>query len=130
VHSSTVDKTVLLLEDESDLASLLHELLERHTYRVIRVDSANEAIVLSRSVDRPIDLLIADVQLTPMDGFELAKRFKELSPSTSILLMSGLAREDYPERSYDGAFLRKQFQMSEFIATVRSLSDNSGVPAK
>lgn len=89
MHASTFDKTVLLLEDESDLASLLHELLERHTYRVIRVDSANEAIVLYRSVDRRIDLLIADVQLTPMDGFELAKRFKELPPARRSYLCLG-----------------------------------------
>lgn len=82
-------KTILVVDDERALATTLGAILNHAGYCAIVVYGAAEAIEVLLTTK--IDLLISDVIMPGMNGFELAKYTRENHPQTQILLISGNA---------------------------------------
>ena len=80
---------VLLVEDEQDLREALHRVLTSEGYHVTEVSSGEEAIELLDRRDSPFDLVITDVVMPHMSGFELADRVEASHPGSKILVISG-----------------------------------------
>ncbi len=76
---------ILLVEDQPDLLNLFSLLLAQKGFQVEQAISAEKA--LEKGAD--FDLLISDVSLTGMDGFELARRLRAANPKLRVVLMSG-----------------------------------------
>ena len=91
------DATILLVEDEEAVRSLVREILVRAGYRVLVASDGIEALALSREFAEPIHLLLTDVIMPGMDGRELAERMKITRPDTRILFMSGYADPPIPD---------------------------------
>ncbi len=84
-------ETILLVDDQDDLLTLLSEVLQRNGYTVLSALNGREALRLVREHAEPIDLVITDVVMPQMGGRELAEALRELQPHTKILYMSGYA---------------------------------------
>jgi CheY-like chemotaxis protein len=84
-----VAKTILVVDDERALADTLCAILIHAGYRVLCVYSAEEAIEVLRA--HRVDLMISDVVMPGMNGFELAVHATQNYPGTQILLLSGNA---------------------------------------
>jgi CheY-like chemotaxis protein len=116
--------TVLVTEDETAIRSLIQKVLERTGYRVIATGSGQEALETAAAHQGAIDLLVTDVKMPGIDGFELANRLHKARPETKILLMSGYTGKasiepgTVPEGS---EFLGKPFTISELLSRVRGL---------
>ena len=82
-------ETVLLVEDEMPIRSLVRTVLEEQGYRVIEAVDADEAARLSEEHRGPIHLLLTDIVMPGMNGHELASRLGSLYPDMKILFMSG-----------------------------------------
>lgn len=98
-------KTVLVVDDESSIASLLMELLDSAGYRVLVAGGGHTALILARS-ERPA-LILTDYMMPGMDGTELVRRLRG-SPVTNdipIVMMSSV---------------RPRFASRESIAGIRS----------
>ena len=83
--------TVLMVEDEETLRTVVDRILTDEGYRVITAASGEEAMELSDAEPGPIDLLVSDVVLGGMTGPELAAQLKARRPGLKTLLMSGYA---------------------------------------
>ncbi len=83
-------QTVLVVEDEPVVRSLIAEVLHELSYRVIEAADAQEAIPVLES-RQPIDLLITDVGLPGMNGRQLADLAQSNRPELSVLLATGYA---------------------------------------
>ena len=81
--------TILLVEDMVPLRTLTRHILEDAGYRVLDAGDAAEALRLAHTCAEPIPLLITDVGMPGMSGFDLALRLKAVSPKTRVLFMSG-----------------------------------------
>ena len=82
--------TVLLVEDSVSLRALLAEALAEDRYEVLVAQDGTHAVQIAR--ERPdIDVLVADVVMPDLDGWELAVRLSEERPGIRVLLMSGVA---------------------------------------
>jgi DNA-binding NtrC family response regulator len=81
---------ILLVEDESPIRELAAFVLQQANFVVLPACDASEALWITRS-HAEIDLLLTDVQMTGMDGIELAKEVLRESPGTKALIMSGFA---------------------------------------
>ena len=81
--------TILLVEDEPLLASIVAETLEEHGYTVLKAAGAAEALAMSASHPETIHLLLTDVVMPGMPGGELARRIVEQRPDTKVVFMSG-----------------------------------------
>ena len=112
-------ETILVVEDEEPLRSLIRRLLERGGYRVIEAADGDEAVALARAGDPGIDLLLTDVMLPHRNGVDVAQAVTAVYPDVRILFMSG-----YGENTPAGAArLEKPFGPLKLATSVRELLD-------
>lgn len=88
---STKTSTILVVEDDAIVRTLIVDVLEELEYRVLEADGCEEALDFINDEDQHIDLLMTDVGLPVMDGRELAKQARMLRPELPILFASGYA---------------------------------------
>jgi len=81
---------ILVVDDNADLIRSTAALLELAGYSAIPAYSAREAVDLLDDVER-IDLVLSDIRMPDVDGFDLLRVLRHRSPSLPIILMSGLA---------------------------------------
>jgi two-component system cell cycle sensor histidine kinase/response regulator CckA len=84
--------TVLLVEDERIVRSLVARALTRAGFTVIEAESGEQALDRSRAYDGSIDLLVTDVVMTRMSGPDLAKKLMSDRPGIRVLFVSGFSR--------------------------------------
>jgi putative two-component system response regulator len=122
---TTDAQTVLVVDDEEGMRSLLTALLSREGYRVEAAH--NGASALAQIASSPPDVILLDVMLPDCTGFEICRRLKREHATrlTPIILVTGLtAREHRIEGMDCGAdeFLTKPPDRAELLARVRSLA--------
>ena len=124
---ATGTETVLVVEDESAVRSVIARLLRSHGFRVLDVASAAEALTLmERDTDRTIDLLLTDVVMPEVGGWELAQRARVLRPGLPILFMSGYHPEQFARQgalAEGDRLLRKPFTPQALTSEIRQLLD-------
>lgn len=123
-HTLSESATILLVEDDDQLRSLLREVLRAAGYQVLDARLNSQAALLCGRHRGPIDLLIADVVMPGTTGAQLARRLRAWRPDMKLLFMSGspkevLDRDGVLER--DARFLQKPFDGSRFLTAVRAV---------
>ena len=118
-------RTVLLVDDEQAVRSVVAEILKRGGLRVLEAESGMEAIEVARSCGEPIDLILTDFSMPVMDGNETARKVRELFPEIQVLFMSG---DDIdPERvelNEKAMFISKPFSSVGLTNKVREMLGN------
>jgi len=97
-------KRILLVDDNPDLAQSLKELLELEGHQVATVTDPVAALEQARKAAPQVCIL--DIELPIMDGYELAKRLREL-PSTKdamFIALTGYGWDHDPRRSLEAGF--------------------------
>jgi two-component system, cell cycle sensor histidine kinase and response regulator CckA len=122
--------TVLVAEDEPAVRGLIRLTLEPLGYMVLEAADGYEALQLIEKRHSQIHLLLTDVIMPLMNGYELAKRLESIHPATKVLYMSGytdevLAFHGIAKPEID--FIQKPFTPSELAGKVEMmLSTNRG----
>ena len=115
-------ETILLVEDERDIAFPLGRTLEREGYDVAWVDNGREAFDVVD--DGPVAVVILDLSLPDMDGLDVCRALREGGYSGGIVMMTGRAGElDVVVGLDSGAddYLLKPFGLAELLARVRAV---------
>ncbi|MDQ3000291.1 MAG: PAS domain S-box protein [Fibrobacterota bacterium] len=86
-------ETVLLVEDEEAVRTLVREILRMHGYKVLEARQGGEAILISQRQKGPIHMLLTDIVMANMSGKELAEHLKPLRPEMRVLFISGYSEE-------------------------------------
>ena len=113
-------ETILLVEDEPAVRTLMRMGLERQGYRILEAKDGAEAISICQQ-NPVVDLVVTDLLTAQMTGLELRDKAAVLRPSMKFLLISGYAKEvvGSPEQIAKFAgFLEKPFLPSELTRTV------------
>jgi two-component system, OmpR family, response regulator CpxR len=97
-------KTILCVDDNEQVLSVRKFLLETRGYRVATARSAEEAI--ERFRQGGIDLVLGDLVMPQMDGNEMVRRMKDISPEVPMILISGSVR-NFDRANRADAFLPK-----------------------
>ena len=87
--SPSGSETVLLVEDEAAVRGLLRRFMDGKGYRVLEAADGEEALKVVEKESGQIDLLLTDLVMPGMGGFELAHRLEAKLPEVKILFMSG-----------------------------------------
>jgi DNA-binding NtrC family response regulator len=82
-------ETILLVEDDGSLRSVMKLFLEHSGFHVLDADNGVDALFLSGHHKGLIHLLLTDVEMSPMSGPELAEQVLLHRPETHVLFMSG-----------------------------------------
>ena len=115
-------ETVLVVEDQEAVRTLVCEILRKHGYTVLPARDGREALTLSEQIDGRIDLIVTDVVMPQMGGQELAKVFSSMHPETKVLYMSGYVDKEATQKEMAGlAFINKPFTPAALAQKVREL---------
>jgi DNA-binding response OmpR family regulator len=120
--------TILLVDDEESIQTLLTFPLERDGYRVVQARDGEEA--LRRFEDEAVDLVILDVMLPRLDGLEVCKRLRSQSDVPIIMLTARGEELDKVLGLELGAddYITKPFSIREFRSRVRALLRRAAAP--
>lgn len=115
-------REILIVEDDATLRRILRDVLTIKGYEVVVASDGEQGCRLFSEHD--VDLVIADVMMPRMDGFEMVRRMRESGANTQFIFLSALdSAEDVVEGFRAGGhdYLRKPFDMSELLVRVESL---------
>jgi two-component system, cell cycle sensor histidine kinase and response regulator CckA len=124
-HSPKGSETILLVDDEDGVRKLVHAVLQSNGYEVIEANNGAAALAAYEKNGHKIDMVLTDVVMPQLNGFELGRQLKEQSPALKILYMSGY-RDNAPGASGgqgSKAFLHKPFTPDVLLSTVREILD-------
>lgn len=107
-------KTILIVDDNPNMSSLLVEMLEVFDYQAVRADDGVDA--LKKINDSDVAMVITDMRMPRMTGLELLQAVKEKRPELPVVLISGYSVDDVDSdivREKADGFLNKPFMMSD-----------------
>jgi CheY-like chemotaxis protein len=115
-------RTVLLVDDDALVRSLLGRVLSEDGYAVLVAADGQEALALASTLDGQLSLVVTDVRMPVMDGLELASHLIESNPKLPIMFISGFlpATAKVP-----GLLLTKPFTLTMFLNHVHQLIGSS-----
>jgi CheY-like chemotaxis protein len=124
------DETVLVVEDEAAVRRAIVDTLRLLGYRVLEAENGHVALALANSHEGGIDLLLTDVVMPGMNGYELASRLRAAQRGVEVLFMSGYVSGASASASGEatGAMLQKPFTPRALAHRVREVLD-AGVRA-
>ncbi len=123
--------TLLVVEDEDEVRRYLRTVLEDTGYRVLQAADGPDALALAERFAGPIDLLVSDLVLPLMNGWELAEKLKMTRPGIKVLFLSGYAEDTMGNRGIDAGnltYLPKPFGPEKLRAKVREVLTNPAEP--
>ena len=114
------EPTVLVADDESGVRESVGRVLRHEGFRVIAAEDGDAALAALR--EGGVDLLLADLRMPGLDGLELLRAAKLLTPEVEIVVLSGHGTVEeavaaMKEGAYD--FLTKPFERAQLVHTVR-----------
>ena len=114
-------QTILVVDDEAKLRDLIRVYLEQEGYRVVEAGHGREALYVAR-YEKP-DLIILDVMMPEMGGFEFMRAFAKESETPVIMLTAKVEDQDKIVGLELGAddYITKPFNVRELIARVRAV---------
>lgn len=123
-------QTILIVEDEKRVADLLKAGLEENGYQTMVAYDGAMGLRLFRS--HSFQLVISDIILPKLDGFELSKEIRKLNEKVPILMLTALGSADDKLEGFDAGaddYMVKPFDFRELIARVKVLLKRSNEPA-
>ncbi len=124
---------VLVVDDDVQMRAVIRRLLAADGFEVLEAGSAEEALAVCGRRGSPLSLLLTDMVLPELNGFELARRLRSRHPDLPVLFMSGYtehaALEDEildPARN----FIQKPFTLDTLTRKVREALPSAGTDAK
>ena len=116
-------RTVLVVEDEPEVLSIIRYLLDKQGLQVFTAGDAESALEIFESHENPISLVITDVILPKMNGVKMADAMSRKNPSTRFIFMSGYSSQS--KKSYgvfkgDSNFISKPFSINALIELIKT----------
>jgi two-component system response regulator CpxR len=114
-------RSILLVEDDTELCSLINDFLSPHGFRLAAVHDGRQG--LAWALEGDFDLVILDVMLPVLSGFELLRMIRKRSKIPVIMLTARTAQEDRITGLNAGAddYLPKPFGPEELLARIRAV---------
>ena len=111
-------KTILIVEDDSAVRTLLTDVLSYNGFNVKSAVSGEEAIQLLKTLEEVPSLVIIDVKLPKIDGYDLFKRIRQEHPDMKVIYISG-----YPKIIDEAGthVMPKPFSITQIISRVKEL---------
>ncbi len=122
----TGNESILLVDDEETLLSMLSELLTELGYTVTAKKESQEALAWFKTHSRSVDLIITDQTMPHMTGAELFDAVRDIRPDMKIILCTGFSSVINEEKARNRgikAFVKKPFYRHEIAEIVRMVLD-------
>lgn len=118
--------SVLIVDDSADFRFLLTRILSRSDRYEVMGEAADGAEAIEKVRAATPDIVLLDLRMPGMDGFEAIPHIRKLAPTTRIVVVSGLDASEVAERCIAlgaDAFIEKHDSPAEFQAALLGLAD-------
>lgn len=125
-HQELPNKTILVVDDDLSVLSVIKCMLECGDYNVLIAHSAESALRMAEREDLSIDLMLIDVLMPDVTGPDLAERIQAIRPHQKVLFMSGCTESEVVRvKILDRAlgFLPKPFTSDSLLDRVQNVLD-------
>ena len=114
-------KTILVVDDKSNVRTLVREYLTEQGFRVATAENGQTALYAARQ-EKP-DLILLDIMMPEMDGFEFIRTYRKESETPIILLTARMEESDKVVGLELGAddYITKPFGMRELVARIHTI---------
>lgn len=113
---------ILLVEDDDTLSMIVVETLQRDGFEVFTASDGEEGLLRYTKI-RP-DIIIADVMMPKMDGFEMARKIRQIDKKVQLLFLTAKSEIDDIVTGFElggNDYLKKPFKMLELIVRIKAL---------
>jgi CheY-like chemotaxis protein len=124
-------RRILVVDDDENVRSAAHALLERYGCEVETAHDGGEAVYMVRAMSDGYDVVIADIRLPDMNGFEFMQKLQEIMDPVPLVLMTGFGYD--PSHSLVKARqagllgeLYKPFRIDQLLTTVEKVIEATG----
>lgn len=123
--------TVLVVDDEPSVRALAVRALNDAGYQTIEAPDGREAWFLLRHGDARVDLVLTDVVMPHLTGYELAALIRGNLPHVPVILLSAYDSADLQERGMDPIpeLISKPFAIEDLVRRVQTVLSEPGGPA-
>jgi two-component system cell cycle sensor histidine kinase/response regulator CckA len=118
------NEVILVVEDEKTIINLIEIMLNRLGYKVFCATTPAEALAIAEKHHGRINLLITDIIMPQLNGFELSQRLTEINRNMKCLFMSGYTADiisEYGVLTDNLYFIQKPFLLKELTAKIRHI---------
>jgi DNA-binding response OmpR family regulator len=121
-----MSKTILVVDDKANVRTLVREYLTAENFRVVTAENGQNALYTARH-EKP-DLILLDIMMPEMDGFEFIRAYRKESDTPIILLTARLEESDKVIGLELGAddYITKPFGMREMVARIHTVLRRAG----
>jgi DNA-binding response OmpR family regulator len=119
---------ILVIEDDPLIQSVVEEALTEGGFEIISAASGENAVKLLNASDGKYRALVTDVNLGrgKMDGWEVAKRAREIDPAFPVVYISGDSSDDWGSKGVPNSImLEKPFAPAQLVTAVSQLLNTS-----
>jgi len=113
------DKTILITEDEESNHRLIKTMLVLSKVNILRANNGQEALEVC--VKSHVDLVIMDLKMPVMDGFEATKKIKKLFPHLPVIIVTAYSLTTEKEKAFEAGcneFIKKPINKKELLSTL------------
>jgi len=124
IKEASGHETILIVDDELSLLELSSEILSSHNYKILTAENAEQALEILKT--EHVDLMLSDVVMPEVDGFQLAVIVQEVYPEVKIQLASGFTDNrhlEYANTSLQKNILQKPYNSKDLLKRIRNLLD-------
>ena len=124
-------RSILLVDDEQDIINSVKRWLQADGFKVYGFTNPLQALEYFQNNSGDIDLVLSDIRMQKMNGYELVKRIKAIRPETRVVFMTALEfNEDMskilPLIKIDG-FMLKPGSLENLVNTIESIFLTSSI---
>jgi PAS domain S-box-containing protein len=119
--SQLAGATVLVVDDQADSREMIAVLLEQRNARVLQCESAEDALAMLADVK--VDLIVADIAMPRVDGYELMRRVRALGCQVPAIAVTAFARSDDRRRALDSGYTTYLAKPIDGLDLSRIMSD-------
>jgi CheY-like chemotaxis protein len=118
-------KTILVVDDESDVRMVVEAILTGHGYGVVQARDGAEALLLLRQ--RKFDLMVLDIMMPRMDGYQVMDELKKVNPDLPVIMLTARTQPKDVWKGYvEGChyYITKPFASEGLVRAVNYLLSN------
>ncbi|MGC8827222.1 MAG: PAS domain-containing hybrid sensor histidine kinase/response regulator [Anaerolineae bacterium] len=128
----TGSETILVVDDEDSIRSLLTRSLPAYGYRILTAQDGLEALEIYRRQGSEIDLVLLDLSMPGVSGREVLAQLLEMAPQARVLIASGYAAGSQAVQGLLEAgargYITKPYQLDELLRAIRQTLDTGWFP--